>query len=1007
MKHHLTKILGTLLLLFPVLLSAQQTEYSGEVTGASDGVTLPGVNILNLADQTVAFTDLDGKFSISATPGDTLEFSYIGYATQRIALTNNSQLKIALEDDNQLLEEVVVVGYGSQKTKDLTSAISTIKSDEILKTPNSQPMQALQGRMPGVQIVSSGAPGTGPTVRIRGVGSYNQGNTGPLFVVDGMFFNNIDFLSPNDIENISVLKDASAAAIYGVRAANGVVIVETKSGKPNQKAQIEYDAYVGVQVAQNVLKMANAEQFTQMAIESGSEADASFILAAMQRYGRSRVNPNVPDVNTDWYNEILREAPQQNHSLTISGGGNGATYSISGSYFNQEGILDMENNFERFNLRSRVDYQANNWLKVGGNALLTNSTRQAPDQSAWFRAYFAVPIMPVFDESKVGDDSVFPLPLANAQDLGYRGGQNPLSATEFTDNRIQSRSILSNFYAEAALIPDKLVVRTAYNYNFSANNGRNVSLPFFVGNDFQREFSNLNRNNSTISNQIWDNTITYTESFGGHNLQVLGGTSWRDESFEFLSATGQDFPIGQENTWFIDQANIVPEGAVGDGAVRDFGLSYFGRIAYNYQHKYLLYGTFRADGSSKYQQKWGYFPAFGAGWVLSEEDFFNVKGVDYLKFRASWGAIGNDNVTPSVGGITTNVVNTAIGDVFTPGTVVDVNFESLSWEVVEELNLGISSLFFDQRLSVEAEYFSRDTRNAVIPVLQPLIGGTNRNNVGVIRNSGVEITANWTQTIDNGLTFSIGGNIGTLNNEVRDLGGQPHIDGGSAEFRQRSIVGEPVLAFFGREVVGVYQNQAEIDADPVAIENGLEPGDLRFRDQNGDGMIDDDDRVILGSFLPTLNYGANVALGYKNLNLSMAILGQAGNSILNRKRGEVIFTNDTNMDADLAINRWHGEGTSNEYPSSAGIRKGWNQRLSDYFIEDGDFFRIQNVQLSYLIQGDRIGMTGFPDVRVSLTADRPLTLFNYNGFNPEIANGIDRQTYPIPAVYTFGVNVKF
>ncbi|GAB5554686.1 MAG: TonB-dependent receptor [Saprospiraceae bacterium] len=1005
MKHHLTKILGTLLLLFPVLLSAQQMEYSGVVTGASDGLTLPGVNILNQTDETVAFTDLDGNFSIMATPGDTLAFSYIGYATQKVTLTNSSQLTIVLEDDNQLLEEVVVVGYGSQKTRDLTSAISTVESEDILKTPNSQPMQALQGRIPGVQIVSSGTPGTGPTVRIRGVGSFpGSGSEGPLYVVDGMFFNNLDFLSPNDIQSISVLKDASAAAIYGVRAANGVVIVETKSGRPNQKAQIEYDAYYGVQVAQNVLKMANAEQFTQMALESGSEADASFILAAMQRYGRSRVNPNVPDVNTDWYDEILREAPQQNHSLTISGGGSGATYSVSGSYFNQDGILDMENGFERFNLRSRVDYQANNWLKVGGNVIMSNSTRQAPEQGAWFRAYFAVPIMPVFDQSNT---DASPLPLANAQDLGYRGSQNPLSATEFSNNRIQSRNVTTNFYAEASLIPKKLVFRSAYFHNFISNNSRNVDLPFFVGNDFQRVDASISKATQTISNQIWDNTLTFTESFGNHNLQILGGTSFRDESFQFLGARGLNFPVGQETTWYIDQAENIPVDGVNDGGSRNYGLSYFSRVAYNYKHKYLLYGTFRADGTSKYQEKWGYFPTFGAGWVLSEEDFFDVKGVDYLKLRASWGALGNDAIPASDGANSTRIAETAINDILTPGTVTTVAFSSLSWERVEEFNMGLSTLLFDERLNVELDYFSRDTRNAVLPVEIPSVGGSIRRNVGVIRNSGVELSAGWQQTLDNGLTLSVGGNVATLNNEVRDIFGQTHIDGGSAEFRQRSIVGEPVAAFFGREVIGVYQNQAEIDADPVAIENNLEPGDLKYRDQNGDGLINDDDRVILGSYLPSLTYGANVNLGYKNFDFSVAILGQAGNSILNRKRGEVIFTNDTNIDADLAINRWHGEGTSNEYPSSKGIRKGWNQRLSDYFIEDGDFFRIQNVQLGYTIQGDKVAMAGFPNIRVYFTADRPLTLFNYNGFNPEVANGIDRQTYPIPAVYTFGLNAKF
>jgi len=1005
MKRYFSHTLAVVCLLFPILLSAQTQEYSGVVTDAEEGTTLPAVNILNKRTLDGTLTDFDGSYTITAQQGDTLVFSYIGYEAMEKVLGSESVLNIALGGSALQLEEVVVVGYGSQKSKDLTSSITTIKSEELTKTPNGQAMQALQGKVPGVQIVSSGTPGTGPTVRIRGVGSYpGRGNEGPLYVVDGMFFNNIDFLNTNDIETISVLKDASAAAIYGVRAANGVVLIETKSGNLNQKAEITYDGYVGVQIAQNVLKLANAEQFTNMALESGSEADRSFILEAMQRYGRSRINPNVPDVNTDWYSEILREAPQTNHSLTINGGNQNATYSVSGNYFFQEGILDMKNEYERFNLRTKIDYQANDWLKVGGNFLMSNATRFAPNQSAWFRAYFAVPIMPVFDESNTEAD---PLPLANAQDLGYRGGQNPLSATEFSEDRIKSRNMLTNFYVNIDFIPKKLSFRSAYNHNYLTNNIRNVDLPFFVGDGFQNENSSLTKVAQNISNQIWDNTLTYTDSYGSHNLQVLAGTSYRDEAFDELRARGLNFPIGQEQTWYISQAETIPVENVGDGGNRQYGLSYFGRVAYNFNHKYLLYGTFRADGSSKYQEKWGYFPTVGAGWVVSQEDFFNIKAVDYLKIRASWGELGNDRIQASDGAITTSTILTAIDDVLTTGTTTSSAFSSLSWEVVEEWNIGLSSYFAGERLSLEADYFNRDTKNAVIPVNIPSVGGTVRRNVGIIRNSGLELSLNWTDRLAGDFRYSIGGNVATLQNKVISLFGQPHIDGGSAEFRQRSIVGQPVLAFFGREVAGVYQNQAEIDADPVAVENNLEPGDFKYKDQNGDGMIDDDDRVVLGSYLPSFSYGGNLGLSYKNVDLSVNILGQTGNKILNRKRGEVIFTNDTNVDADLAINRWHGEETSNEYPSSKGLRKGWNQKLSDYFIEDGTFFRVQNVQLAYTIRGSQAKRAGLPDVRITLTADRPLTIFDYNGFNPEVGDGIDRQTYPIPAVYTAGLNVKF
>ncbi|GJM31576.1 MAG: SusC/RagA family TonB-linked outer membrane protein [Saprospiraceae bacterium] len=988
-------------------IQAQSTTYTGVVVDAENGEPLIGVNILNKRDATGTITDLDGRFELKANVGDTIDVSYTGFNTVTYTLGVATTLDFKLSPNAEILDEVVVVGYGSQKSKDLTSSITTINADEIARTPSGQPMQAMQGKVAGVQIVSSGSPGDAPKVRIRGVGSYpGSDNEAPLYVVDGMFFDNIDFLNNNDIKSISILKDASAAAIYGVRAANGVVLIETKSGRFDSPAEITYDGYYGVQVAQNVVKMANAEQFTTMALESGSEADISFINNAMQRYGRSRINPNVPDVNTDWYETILRDAPIMNHSINVSGGGSKAAYAIGTSYFAQEGILDMKNQYERFNLRSKVDFKATDWFTIGGNAIFSNGTRYLPENGAWFRAYYAVPIMPVYDEKNT---DAFPLQLANAQDLGYRGGQNPLVSTEFDENEQKIRKLLANFYVQFNILQDKLTFKSSYNSSYTSLNKREVDFPYFIGNSFQRENSAIYRQTETYFNQIWDNILTFKENFGKHNVSAMVGSSYRDEAYDELELRALNFPTDQEAAWYIDQAETLDTDRdnVGDDGNRYYGISYFGRIAYNFNNRYLLYGTYRADGSNKYQEKWGYFPTVGVGWIISEENFFNVAAVDYLKLRASWGELGNDRIRASDGATTTSVTTTSLGDTQYSGTTTSNTFSALRWEVVEETNVGLSAEFLRGRLSLEADYYTRDTKNAAINVNIPAIGGTVLKNVGVIRNSGIELALNWSNSTASGLSYSIGGNIATLNNEVIDLFGQPHIDGGSAEFRQRSIVGESLLAFYGRQVAGVYQNQAEIDADPVAIANGLEPGDLKYVDQNGDGMVDDDDRVVLGSYLPSLMFGANLGISYKGFDLSANFYGQSGNKILNRRRGEVIFTNDTNMDADLAINRWHGEGTTNSYPSSKGIRKGWNQKLSDYWVEDGAFWRIQNVQLAYNLKGETIFGVGAPDIRISFTADRPLSVFDYNGFTAEVPDGVDRQTYPIPAVYTVGLNVRF
>jgi TonB-linked SusC/RagA family outer membrane protein len=997
------------LLFMANILWSQDITVTGTIIGAEDGAPIPGANVVVKGTTIGTITDLDGNYTISAPPDATLVFSFVGLETMEIPVSNQTVINVSLQMSmEQLAEvEVVAIGYGTARRKDLTSAIATVESEDIMRVPTSQPLDALQGTVAGVQIVNSGAPGRSPTVRIRGIGSYpGDENEAPLYVIDGMFFDQIDFLNPSDIESISVLKDATAAAIYGVRAANGVVLIETKSGSYNQKAQITYDGYYGVQVAQNVLKMANSEQFATMAFESGSAADSIYILNAMQRFGRSRDNPNVPDVNTDWYKEILRPANITNHSLNVTGGSERATYSIGGSYHFEQGIMDMKNEYQRFNLRSKLDYKATDWLTVGGNIIMSNNTRYDPEEGAWHTAYYAVPVMPVYDE--LNTDAT-PINFTSAEILGYRGGKNPFTAMTFSENRRKFLKLLGNFYLDFEIIPDKLSFKSTYNQSYTQGNRRFTRLPYYLSPAAQRADATLTKESANWNDIYWDNVLTYTDQFAGdHNLTVMAATSYRQESYQFLKAQGLNFPLEPEQAWYINLSGDVPSEEVSDDGLMQYGLSYFGRLSYNYKYKYYLYGTMRADGSSKYQQKWGYFPSVGVGWVLSEESFLqNVGFLSFLKLRASWGQLGNDKIKASDGAITSTVITTAIDDVLRSGTLTQSTFSSLEWEVVEETNVGLTSRFLGSRLSVELDYYSRDTKNAVIDVKIPAVGGTIMKNVGVIRNSGFEFMAHWRDQITGDLSYRVGANFTTLKNETRDLYGQPYIDGGQAEFRQRTIVGEPLLAFYGREVTGVYQNQAEIDADPVAVANGLEPGDFKYKDQDGDGDVDDDDRVILGSYFPSFMYGFDLGLTWRDLQFSVQMMGQSGNKILNRKRGEVIWTADGNWDADIAKNRWHGEGTSNKYPSSAGLRKGWNQRMSDYFVEDGAFFRVQNVQLAYNIRLKQMVGPRAPNVKVMLTAQRPLTFFKYNGFNPEVADGVDRQTYPIPAVYTVGLNVNF
>ncbi|TRX72704.1 TonB-dependent receptor [Carboxylicivirga sp. M1479] len=992
-----------MLLISSSTICAQNITVSGKVNDTS-GEPVIGVNVVLEGTVTGTITDVDGNYALPNVPSDgVLLFSFIGLESQTQSINGRLQIDVVMQEDSELVDEVVVVGYGEMKVKDLTSAITTVKSEELLKTPSGQAVQALQGKVAGVQIVGAGAPGDSPTIRVRGVGSFPGNNSeDPLFVVDGVLYDNIDFLNTADIASMSILKDASSAAIYGVRAANGVVLIETKGGKKNQKASVTYDGYYGVQVAADVLKMANTEQYTQMIMESGVEADIAKIYESMQRYGRSHVNPNVPATNTDWYNEVMRTAPIQNHSFNVAGGSENATYSLGINYFDQEGILDMPNEYSRLNLRAKIDYDVRDWLTVGGNMIISDAEKLAPESGAWREAYYAVPTMPVYDEMNGT--------LANAKALGYRGYQNPFVAMNYNRNELEIQKTMASFYAQLNFIPKKLNFKIAYSTNTSNMAERYVRLPYDIGWQTQRfpEESSIRRVDNKFSNETLDNVLTYTDTFDKHNLTVMAGHSYRSESSVGFSATGLDFPYQDEKSWYLAQSSTIDEGSVTDWGYSFYGVSYFGRISYSFDNKYLLYGTYRADGSSKYQEKWGYFPTIGAGWVLSEENFFNnVSLIEYLKLRLSWGELGNNNVRANDGTATASVVEAALGDQRIPGIVTQNIFSYLQWEVSSETNVGLTAKMFNSRLSVDADYFVRDTKNAAIEVQEPFTEFRILRNVGEIRNSGFELALGWNDRINDNWSYTVNANMSTLTNEVRDLFGQPYIDSGKAEFRQRSEVGEPLMSFYGWKIAGVYQNQSEIDSDPVALANSLEPGDYRYVDQNGDDVIDDTDRVYLGAYIPSFTYGFDFGVAFKNWNFSASFYGQEGNKVLNRKRGEILWTSDVNMDAELANNLWRGEGTSNKYVSSAGLRKGWNQKMSNYFVEDASFIRIQNVQLSYTLNDKSLFGVKVPNSKIIFTADRPITFSKYNGFNPEVSNGIDTQTYPIPSSYTLGLNIKF
>lgn len=1002
-----------LFLLFAVLTTqfglAQTPSIKGVVVD-QEGLPLPGVTIRVEGTSHGAVTDINGEYSIAnVEPGATLLFTYVGMKPLKVNATES--MNVTLEDDFKKLEDVVVIGYGSAKAKDLTSPISVIKAEELKSTPSTSAMTALQGKVAGVNVISTGTPGAGPTVRIRGAGSF--ANSSPLYVVDGMFYDDINFLDNNDIQEMSILKDASAAAIYGVRAANGVVIITTKKGVKNQKAKITYDGYVGVQNATNVLKMANSQQYATMLLEANFDAYAPIMKASIDHFGGSYADADFHNwtygSNTDWYDEMLRSAFITNHSVGISGGSEKATYSMGASYMHQDGIMDVKNKYDRMNLRAAVDYDATSWLKVGFNGVFSRSKQILPENKAWQQAFNAPGIYPVYDET---NEHAFPEKYASPGTVGFTANfYNPVATANYYDSQNDNRQFLTNFYAQFNIIQDKLYFKTNINYNYLSTEGRTFTPTYYVSSWQQQTASNLTKSTTHYDDYIWDNTLTFRDSKQKHNYGAMIGMSMREQNYRFLSGSAPNVPEGKDEYHYLNKGDSKGITLSDDGTTYR-GLSYFARLNYDYANKYYLMFTMRADGSSKYQDKWGYFPSVGASWVMTEEPWMkNQKAIEYLKLRASWGKLGNDHVAASDGFANISTGNGAsgvYGNTIFPGFQNNSYFSWLQWELVEEFNAGFNLSTLQSRLNIDADYFHRMTKHAVISPRLPFSNDVLAGNYGKILNEGFDVSLNWNDRVGKDFKYNIGANLSFLWNTVKNLGGKSIIRGGKTV----NIVGEEMNSFYGFKVVGVYQTPEEVAADPIAVANGLEPGDFKYEDVNKDGVIDGADRQVLGAYIPNFTFGLNFGFEWKNLDFLLTTYGQTGAQMYNRKRALRYAQSNYNFDEAQFKDRWTGAGSTNEHPSAKALVKGWNvsdQRVNSYFVEDADYFRIQNVTLGYTLKNLKFGSYTMPSLRFSITADRPLTLFSAHAFTPELsdAEGWDTEVYPLTATYTFGIQIQF
>lgn len=844
-----------------------------------------------------AMTDVDGNFTISNAPDNAvLTFSYVGMVSKTVKAADG-QMKIELADDVQNLEEVVVIGYGAAKAKDLTAPIEVVKGEKLIATPSSSPMTALQGKVAGVNIVNSGTPGDGPTVTIRGLGSF--GNTTPLYVVDGMFYDNINFLNNADIQDLTIMKDASAAAIYGVRAANGVVIITTKKGAKNQDAKVTYNGYVGFQKATNVLEMCNSHEYATMLTEADKSAYSYMFENSIKNWG-GNMNDLTFGADTDWYSELLRTAMITNHSLSVTGGTQKTAYAVGMSYLAQDGVMDVENYYRRLNFRASLDFDATNWLKVGFNGVFSNGDQRVPNNNAWQQAFNAPSIYPVYDTTR--DSKIYTGGYASPEQIGVTNNfYNPVATANYFDSKNDTYQVLSNFYAQFQLVPDRLNFRTSYAYDYANTKGVAFTPIYCVGSVNQHnDQTSLTKSESTYKKWVWDNVLTYNQTFDKHHFNAMAGFSMRNERYYFLTATAKNVPEGKDAYKYLNLGSKEGVTVSDDGSLYR-GLSYFARLGYNYADKYMLTATFRADGSSKYNEKWGYFPSVGAAWVISNEDFMADQNVlDYLKVRASWGKLGNDKIAASAGFASTNPVRGVFGNTVLDGYTYESNFSWLSWEVVNETNVGLNFATLNNRLSGDIDWYYRKTENAVISPTIPMQNTTIAGNYATILNTGVDLSLNWADKLSKDFSYNVGFNIGYLHNEVKSLLNNLNIIKGGKTVQK---VGEKMNSYYGYKVIGIYQTPEECAADPIAVANKLVPGDFKYEDVNGDGAIDGRDKQCLGSYVPDVTYGFNLGFQWKALDFNISCYGQAGGELWNRKRALRYAASNYNFDRAQYENR--------------------------------------------------------------------------------------------------------
>ncbi|UOU97113.1 SusC/RagA family TonB-linked outer membrane protein [Chryseobacterium daecheongense] len=905
----------------------------------------------------------------------------------------------------QKIEEVVLIGYGSQKKENVTGSIATISAKDLADKPNANPISSVQGKVAGVQILNSGTPGGSPRVDIRGISSLT-GKT--VFIVDGMITDDISFLSPQDIESMSILKDPSSLAIYGARASNGAVIIKTKTGR-GKKPVFNFNSYLGIKTVTNVPDMVNSDQYIELYNEKLSNEGVTDPTKFLSR-------SNFP-ADTKWFKEILRNSIINSNDLSAAGTLGKLNYYLSVGFLQDEGNLaagsgiNSGSGFNRFNSKVNLSYKITKNLTIGDNFTFSKM-RTDLAQNPLLDAYSSPPVYAPINPS-----------TGNYQYFTLVNITNPRAKLDLFRSQTREERLLNNIWGEYKFLND-FTFRISYTSdNINTNQYEYTPVSTYVPNPGK---SKLITRDSRTRNYVWDNTLSWKKDFGKHNLELLAGFSRTRNSYAQAYAEALNVYYNGDNssleiangtdiymtTYDKGSRNVIP--------YQDRIESFFGRLNYDYGGKYLINASIRRDGTSKYSENDRYrtFPAISAGWVISKENFMNDQNLfNLLKLRASWGKLGNPDVQRAYT-LNTSIINAGAyyGNNGSPAQTIDQIIDpNIGWETTTGRDIGLEMALLNNKLKIEATYFDKDTKDVVYGIVQGTVSGaTNWNNYITnaysFNNRGFEASVNYDTKINENIRIGVYGNLTTLKNEITSVYGGSYLETGASLFGNSIIrlqEGQSVGSYYGYQVVGVFQNQAEVSG--WATQNGAKPGGFKFADIDGNGIIDARDKTFLGSPVPKGTYGFGFNMNVYDFDFAIDFQGVFGNKIYNYNR-EQRFGNES-WDLDFYNNRWHGAGTSNTYAMATN-----DQSIilpNSFYVEDGSYFRIRNIQIGYNLPKAFANSLSITRLRLYVSAQNPWTSFKYNGFSPEILNtdrvqmGIDNNIYPISAIYTFGMNLTF